>query len=78
MEAKDKKVYLEGLAFISTVFNESGALIPFLESLVKQTALPSEIILVDGGSSDDTLEVIKDFFKGLEKTPGFKTKYSNY
>jgi glycosyltransferase involved in cell wall biosynthesis len=35
--------------------------------------LPSEIILVDGGSTDDTLAIIKDFFKGLKKTPGFNT-----
>lgn len=60
------------MAFVCTVFNESGALIPFLSSLVKQTMLPSEIILVDGGSKDDTLAVIKDFFRGLEKTPGFE------
>ena len=39
---------------------------------MKQTALPSEIILVDGGSADDTLAVMRNFFKDLEKTPGFK------
>ena len=72
MEEKDKKVYLKELAFISTVFNESGALIPFLASLIQQTAMPSEIILVDGGSTDDTLKIITDFFKGLKNTPGFE------
>jgi glycosyltransferase involved in cell wall biosynthesis len=72
VEEKDKKVNLKDLAFISTVFNESGALIPFLASLVKQTMMPSEIILVDGGSADDTLEVITDFFKGVKKVQGFE------
>jgi glycosyltransferase involved in cell wall biosynthesis len=72
VEEKDKKGHLKDLAFISTVFNESGALIPFLGSLVKQNVMPSEIILVDGGSTDDTLAIITDFFKGLKKTPGFE------
>jgi glycosyltransferase involved in cell wall biosynthesis len=72
VEEKDKKVHLKDLAFISTVFNESGALIPFLASLVKQNVMPSEIILVDGGSTDDTLAIITDFFKGLKNTPGFE------
>ncbi|HEX7561219.1 MAG TPA: glycosyltransferase, partial [Candidatus Humimicrobiaceae bacterium] len=72
VEEKDKKVYLKDLAFISTVFNESGALIPFLASLVKQAVMPSEIILVDGGSTDDTLAIITDFFKVLKKTQGFE------
>jgi glycosyltransferase involved in cell wall biosynthesis len=72
VEEKDKKVCLKELAFISTVFNESGALIPFLASLVKQAVMPSEIILVDGGSTDDTLAIITDFFEDLKKTPGLK------
>jgi glycosyltransferase involved in cell wall biosynthesis len=72
LEEKDKIFYLEGLAFISTVFNESGALTPFLASLTRQSVLPSEIILVDGGSTDGTLAVMRDFFKGLKDTPGFE------
>ncbi len=28
---------------------------------------------MDGGSTDDTLEIIKDFFKDLERIPGLKT-----
>jgi glycosyltransferase involved in cell wall biosynthesis len=73
VEEKDKKVHLKDLAFISTVFNESGALIPFLASLIKQNVMPSEIILVDGGSTDDTMAIIMDFFKGLKKTQGFES-----
>jgi len=48
------------VSFITTVFNEEKTIEPFLDSLFKQTQIPDEIIIVDGGSSDATVKRIKD------------------
>ncbi len=64
------------VSFITTVYNEKDTIIPFLESLEAQTRVPDEIVIVDGGSSDGTYGLIKDFFKGkglnfnLKRVPG--------
>ncbi len=47
--------------FISTVFNEEINILSFLESIVNQSILPNELIIVDGGSTDGTLSIIKQF-----------------
>jgi glycosyltransferase involved in cell wall biosynthesis len=44
---------------VMTVFNEGASLRAFLDSLALQSATPSELILVDGGSSDDTVAVAR-------------------
>ncbi len=48
-------------SLICTVLNEEATIIKFLQSVVKQVVLPSEIIIVDGGSSDNTVDKIKEF-----------------
>lgn len=47
------------ISFITTVLNESKTIEALLESLLTQTKMPDEIVIVDGGSSDDTIEKIK-------------------
>ncbi len=42
------------VSLIMTVRNEAATLPVLLDSLLHQTMLPAEIIIVDGGSSDDT------------------------
>lgn len=49
------------ISFITTVFNEEKTLRKFLDSLLLQTKLPNEIIIVDGGSTDKTVDRIKNY-----------------
>ncbi|MBN1298601.1 MAG: glycosyltransferase [Actinobacteria bacterium] len=59
------KTVLENVSFIMTVLNEEGSIGNFLESLLAQTVLPGEIIIVDGGSRDKTVELIRKFFSSM-------------
>jgi glycosyltransferase involved in cell wall biosynthesis len=56
------KKILKETSFISTVYNEERSIQEFLESLKRQTALPGEIIIVDGGSADNTFSRMEGFF----------------
>ncbi len=49
------------VSFVTTVLNEEGTIMAFLESVVKQTKKPDEVIVVDGGSTDKTLSVMSNF-----------------
>lgn len=49
------------VTFITTVFNESETIIPFLKSLNEQSKYPDQIVIVDGGSSDSTVQLITEF-----------------
>ena len=61
------------LSLITTVFNEQETIIKFLESVFTQTKLPDEIIIVDGGSTDNTLSEISKFkFPQNKKVPNIK------
>jgi glycosyltransferase involved in cell wall biosynthesis len=47
------------VSVIATVLNEKDSIQPFLKGLLSQTRSPSEIVIVDGGSIDGTIEYIK-------------------
>lgn len=49
----------ERIALISTVLNEASCLGQFLQAIDRQTIQPDEIVIVDGGSVDGTLELLK-------------------
>jgi len=51
-----------GVGFISTIFNEEKSMHAFLRSFFEQDYLPEEMIFVDGGSSDRTVDILKKFF----------------
>ncbi len=57
------------VSVVVTVLNESKSIIPLLSSLKKQTLKPQEIIVVDGGSTDDTRDKVVRY--------GFKHKKMN-
>lgn len=49
------------VSLIMTVRNEAASLPGLLESILRGTALPSEIVIVDGGSSDGTQDVASGY-----------------
>ncbi len=53
----------EKVSVISTVLNEEDSICNFLDSIVNQTRIPNEFIIVDGGSNDRTLDIIEDYSK---------------
>ncbi len=52
---------------IATLKNEESSVRSFLDALLAQTCHPQEIILVDGGSSDDTCRIIRNEY--LSRNP---------
>lgn len=72
---KEKNIVLADTSFIATVYNEEDSILEFLGSLKGQTQLPSEIIIVDGGSRDRTFEMMGEFFKNwVRRERGGKIK----
>ena len=52
---------LEKATVCLCTYNGGRYLKELLDSLAKQTLLPSELLVGDDGSSDDTLEILRDF-----------------
>lgn len=50
---------------ICTVKNEGNALRPLLDSMLRQSRSPDEVVFCDGGSTDDTLSVIREYQQKL-------------
>jgi glycosyltransferase involved in cell wall biosynthesis len=48
------------ISLVVTVLNEEKTIEPFLNSVEKQTLKPDEVIIVDGGSVDWTLEILAE------------------
>ena len=53
-------------ALICTVYNEAGGLGPWIEALKRQTVFPDEFVIVDGGSTDNTVELLRRGFDGSD------------
>ena len=49
------------ISFICTVYNEENTIIKLLESINQQTRPPDEIVIVDAGSTDSTVDKIRQF-----------------
>jgi len=53
------------VSIIFTILNEEKSIRNLLESISKQTKKPDEIVVVDGGSKDRTVEALKGYAKKL-------------
>jgi glycosyltransferase involved in cell wall biosynthesis len=53
------------VSVILTVLNEGEAVRPLLDSLIQQTRYPDEVVICDGGSRDNTLEVLSEYQQWL-------------
>ncbi|MEX2426342.1 MAG: glycosyltransferase [Thermomicrobiaceae bacterium] len=49
------------VCLITTVKNEAQSILALMESISRQSLAPSNIIVVDGGSTDGTLEVLEEW-----------------
>ena len=54
------------VSFVTTVLNEEKTIKSLLDSLFKQSLIPSEVVIVDGGSSDKTLDSIKYYVSRIK------------
>ncbi len=53
----------KNITVVTTSFNDSLNIEEYLESIFSQTLLPKKIIITDGGSTDNTLEIIEKLTK---------------
>lgn len=53
------------ISVIATVKNEGEALRPLLNSLLAQTRQPDEVVICDGGSTDNTLAILEEYQRFL-------------
>jgi cellulose synthase/poly-beta-1,6-N-acetylglucosamine synthase-like glycosyltransferase len=53
------------VALIATVLNEAASIHPWLESIAAQTRPPDEIVIVDGGSRDGTVDLLRQYSERL-------------
>jgi glycosyltransferase involved in cell wall biosynthesis len=49
------------VSLVVTVLNEGEAITKLLDSILAQSRLPDEVVVVDGGSSDDTMAVLERY-----------------
>jgi glycosyltransferase involved in cell wall biosynthesis len=57
---------MQNVSLILTIKNEENTIVALLDSIIEQTRCPTEIIIVDGGSSDDTVKIVKSYKDRLQ------------
>ena len=54
---------LDDVTLICTLYNEAPGIRKFLDSIFDGSALPGELVIVDGGSTDGTQAIIEEVFQ---------------
>lgn len=49
------------VSVIATIKNEGEAIRPLLDSLIEQSRQPDEVVICDGGSTDNTIEILAEY-----------------
>lgn len=49
------------VSLIMTVLNEESGIVEFLDSIASQSVIPAEIVIVDGGSQDGTVNALRSW-----------------
>lgn len=65
------------ISLITTVYNEEKNIALFLDSVLKQSKKPDEIIIVDGGSKDKTFEILKSYGRKVPWIKVYQLKKAN-
>lgn len=52
-----------GFTVVIVIRNEVDSILALLKSIEAQTIMPSQIVVIDGGSTDDTIKIIKKYQK---------------
>jgi len=53
----------EKISVLCTCFNEERNMVRFMESIINQSVKPDEMIVIDGGSTDKTVEMLNKYAK---------------
>jgi len=58
---------MQKVSLIITILNEEKTIDSLLDSILKQKTIPNEVIIVDGGSDDKSVEFVNNFIRSLEE-----------
>lgn len=61
VDAIEKPGQKLNIAIVATVRNEAATIAAFVDSLLRQDYQPTEIIIVDGASTDGTMEILDEY-----------------
>ncbi|MDH4164146.1 MAG: glycosyltransferase family 2 protein [Nitrospirota bacterium] len=64
---------MNDISIIIPIYNESKTLKPLIDAIVAQTLLPREIIFVDSGSSDDSINIITNYANTADSLLSIRT-----